>query len=335
MNSKREQVWVGLFVLVAVALLIVVVVSVSGAFATKGVEHRAYFKYAAGLMPGVPVRYGGLLVGRLEHLRVDPQDSTRIEILFSVSPDTPVKTDSLAKISALGALGESYLEITTGTRGAALAPPGSTVPSKELLAVTDIGDMVAGVVPTAQEVLQNLNNRLTEMKTTLANVNDLLGEPNRKNIAASLTNVNGMLAENRPQLKATLDNVHDATQKLSPILKNVQTASDKISPMLDDLKGTIKQANDTLAKVDSIMTENQPEIKATLADLRKVLGTANEMTEILKKTLDRNTDNLDEILVNIRETTDNMQQMTDALKRNPSLLIRGETGKDRKPGTTN
>ena len=335
MNSRREQVWVGLFVLIAAAVLIVVVISVSGAFANKGVEHRAYFKYAAGLMPGAPVRYGGLLVGKLTRLQVDPQDSTRIEIDFSVAPDTPVKTDSLAKISALGALGENYLEITTGTRNTPLAPPGSTLKSKELLAVTDIGDMVAGVVPTAQEVLTNLNSRLTEMKTTLANANDLLGEPNRKNIAASLNNVNGMLEENRPQLKATLANVHAATDRLTPILKNVQTASDKVVPMLDDLKATVKQANDTLAKVDSIMTENRPDIKAALADVRKVLGTANETTSLLKKTLDRNADNLDEILVNIREATENMDQMTDALKRNPSLLIRGETGKDRKPGTTN
>ena len=334
MNSRREQVWVGLFVLVAMAVLIAVVVSVSGAFATKGIEHRTYFRWAAGMAAGAPVRYGGLLVGRLEKLRVDPKDSTRIEIDFRIEPDVPVKTDSTAKISALGALGESYLEITTGSRAAPLAAPGSVIPSKETVAITDLGDMIGGMVPSVNDVLQALNDRLGEIKVTIAQANDLLNEQNRKNISASLANVNEMLTEERPKVAATLDNVQDATGRLKPILNNVQTASDKISPMLDDLKGTIKQANDALAHIDAIMAENRPDIRAVMAQIQKTLGTANDTVDLLKKTLDRNTDNIDDVLVNIREATDNMQQLTDALKRNPSLLIRGETGKDRKPGAT-
>jgi len=36
--------------------------------------------------------------------------------------------------------------------------------------------------------------------------------------------------------------------------------------------------------------------------------------------------------VNIRETTENMRELTETLKANPSVLIRGERVKDRKPG---
>ena len=332
MNSKREQVWVGTFVLVAAAVLIAVVLTVSGTFSKKGIAHKAYFRYAAGLAPGAPVRYGGLLAGRIDGLRVDPQDTTRIEIDLSVTPDIPVKTDSLAKISALGALGESYLEITTGTRDSPLAPPGSVLKSKEMVAIADLGDMISGLVPTADQALQNLNGRLSEMKQTIAQVNDLLGDRNRKNVADGLATLNGMLAENRPKVAATLDNVQTATNKLSPILANAQTASDKIAPLLDDLKGTIKQANDALAHVDAIMTENRSDIRASVVEIRKTLSTASAVVDALQNTLDRNIDNVDSMLVNVEAATENMQQLTDALKRNPSLLIRGETGKDRKPG---
>src|SRR5690349_3750209 len=124
MKSKREQVWVGAFVVTAVAVLVVVVLAVSGAFSKQGVPFRAYFRYASGLAPAAPVRYGGLLAGRVESLRVDPNDSTRIEIEFRLNPGIPVKTNSMAKITALGALGENYLEITTGTKDAPLARPG-------------------------------------------------------------------------------------------------------------------------------------------------------------------------------------------------------------------
>jgi phospholipid/cholesterol/gamma-HCH transport system substrate-binding protein len=325
---------VGGFVVIAAAVLIGVVLSVSGAFGGEGVGHRAYFKYAAGLATGAPVRYGGLLAGKVERLRVDPGDSTRIEIDLSVRPDIPVKQDSTAKISSLGALGESYLEITTGTRDAPLAPPNSVLPAHEMTPIADLGDMIAGLVPTADQLLKNIDQRVGELKVTLANVNDLVGEANRKNIGASLANINAMLADTRPKLSATLNNVQAATDKLSPLMTNVQSASEKIAPLLDDLKGTIKQANQTLASVDAVLAENRPDIRASMAETRKMTNAANDLVVLLKTTMERNTENLDDTLVNVREATSNLKEMTDTMKRKPSVLIRGETGKDRQPGAT-
>ena len=335
MNSRREQVWVGTFVVIAVVVLVGVVLSVSGAFGKEGITHRAYFKFASGLAPAAPVRYGGFLAGKVARLRVDPEDSTRIEIEFNVGPDIPVKTDSVAKITTLGALGESYLEVTTGTKNSPLAPPGSVIKSHEMTAIADIGDMIGGLVPTADQVLENLNSRLAEMKVTIANVNDLLGEQNRKNIGGSLEAMNSMLADSRPKVSATLSNVQTASEKLSPVMTNVQTAVAKIAPLLDDLKVTIQQANDALGRVDAILTENQPDIRASLENARKMLSGAAQLVELLNNTMDRNTENLDGTLVNVREATDNLKEMTDILKRKPSVLIRGETGKDRQPGSTN
>ena len=334
MNSKREQVWVGIFVVIATAVLIGVTLSVSGAFAKKGVSHRTYFKYSGGLEPGAPVRYGGFPAGKIESLRVDPSDSTQIEITLVVYPEIPVKTDSLARLTSLGALGSSYLEISTGTRGAALAPPGSVIKSRETVGLGDLGDVIAGLTPSVDKVLQSLNDRLAEIKVTVASVNDLLGEPNRKNIAHSLANVDGMLADAKPKVAASLTNVQMATDKLSPVMDDVKTATAKMAPLLDDLKGTIKQANDALANIDAIIVESRPEIKATLEQAHKMLAGVSDMVDILKSTADRNTDNIDETLVALRLAMDNIQELTGTLKRKPSVLIRGETGKDRVPGST-
>jgi phospholipid/cholesterol/gamma-HCH transport system substrate-binding protein len=334
MNNRREQVWVGIFVLIASALLIGVVLSVSGAFTRQGINHRAYFKYSSGLEPGAPVRFGGLKAGKIERLRVDPSDSTRIEINFIVHSDIPVKTDSLAKIASLGALAESYLEITTGTKGAPLAAPGSVLKSREMVAISDLGDMIADVAPTAEEVLRNLNIRLGEIKVTIANLNSLLDEPNRKNIAASLANLNGMLADSRPKVSATLTNVQTATDRLSPIMTNVQAATEKISPLLEDLKGSIQHANEALGHINGILVENRPDIRMSTEQTRKTLSKVSELVDILKNTMDRNTDDIDDSLANLRAATDNIKELTDTVKRKPSVLIRGETGKDRIPGAT-
>ena len=318
MNSKGEQTAVGFFVLVAAALLIGTILAVSGTFSSGGVAHHTYFKSAGGLLPGATVRYGGMKAGKVEAVRVDPKDSTRIEIDFSVQPDIPVKADSVAKISTLGALSDNYLEIGTGTKGGQLAAPGSELKSVETLGIGDLGDMIGNLTPVANQVMQTLNQRLTEMQVTIARVNDLLNDKNRQNIGNSLGNLNGMLAEDRP--------------KISGSLTNVQAASARLMPLLDDLKATMNQANDTLSHVDSLVVENRQDIRTIIVELKGTMLNAQALIEQLKNTTDNNTDNIDQIIENIRITTENMKELTDSLKTNPAVLIRGNNGKDRKPG---
>ena len=318
MTSKHEEAAVGIFVLIAAALLIGTVLAVSGVFSAGGVSHYTYFKSAGGLVPGAMVRYGGMNAGKVKTVRVDPNDSTRIEVDFTVQKDIPVKTDSIAKIAVIGALSDNFVEIGTGTKDAALAPPGSELKSAETVGIGDIADMIGNLAPVANQVLVNLNQRLVELQTTTARINDLLNDKNRANVGASLGNLNAMLADGRPKVAASLT--------------NVQTATARILPMLDDLKATMKQANSVLSHVDAVVVENHQDIRTIVIELKETLFTASALMEQLKNTTDNNADNIDQIILNIRATTENVRELTDSLKSNPSLIIRGNNGKDRTPG---
>lgn len=318
MKSKREQALVGLFVMIAAALLIGTVLAVSGTFSAGGISHYSYFKSAAGLLSGATVRYGGMKAGRVEAVRVDPRDSARIQIDFTVARAVPLKTDSVAKIKSLGALDENYIEIGPGTKDAPLAPPGSEVKSTETVGIGDLSGMIGNLAPVAQQALQNLNQRLTELQVTVARVNELLNDKNRENVSASLGNLNAILAEDRP--------------KISESLTNVRAASAKITPMLDNLNTTMNQANVVLSHVDSVLVENRQDIRTIVVELKGTLLTASSLIDQLKSSTDYNADNVDEILVNLRDTTENIRQLTDTLKDRPSMLIRGNVVKDRSLG---
>src|SRR5207302_6036644 len=91
----------GSFVIIAAGLLIATVFSLTGFFNRGDVPYRAFFKNAGGLRPGAEVRYaGGPPVGRIQEVRSDAHDTTRMEIIFRVKPDVPVKTDSTATITS-------------------------------------------------------------------------------------------------------------------------------------------------------------------------------------------------------------------------------------------
>jgi phospholipid/cholesterol/gamma-HCH transport system substrate-binding protein len=318
MENRTEQTLVGVFVVVASLLLLGTIFAITGTFGHKGIRHLSYFKNAGGVQAGATVRYGGMKAGRVDAVRVDPHDSTRIEIDFNVRRRIPVKTDSVAKITSLGALGDNYLELTTGTANAPLLPPNAEVKSQEAFSYTDLSDTLGKMAPVAQQLLIKLNQRVDDLQITLVRVNDLLNDRNRAQISSTLANLNGMLEEDRPKLTATLS--------------NVQAASARMGPLLDDLKKSMQGADQALAHLDSVVTENREDLRKSMAELRHMLSGASLLVDQLDRTMDYNAENIDEILENVRMTTENLKQLTANVRSRPYTLIRGVSIKERKPG---
>src|SRR5437764_15125983 len=74
-----------------------------GIFRT-GTEYRAVFKSVAGLNKGDEVRYGGLPVGSVTHMDIDPADPTRIIVAFRLRRGTPVRPGTTVAITPLALL---------------------------------------------------------------------------------------------------------------------------------------------------------------------------------------------------------------------------------------
>lgn len=319
MEAKRELAMVGLFVLVAGAVLVATVFALTGAFGGPAATYRAYFPFAGGLEPGATVRYaGGPKVGRVEKLQLDPKDPSRIEITFSVKSGWPVKTDSHVKILSLSPLGDNHLELVPGSEKAALATAGMILPSEAYVDFNALTAKINDIAPQAQELLKTLNDRASEVKVTLARVNDLLNDTNRANLAGTLAETRGMIAENRGSVKGTVQNLNSATQKLEPLLQ--------------DLRKTSAQANEALNHIDSLVGENRTDIRQAVIELRQSLATVTDLTGRLDQTLDVNSDNIDELLENLRHVSQNLKEFTNTIKTRPYTLIRSATPREHKPG---
>jgi len=318
MNANREKAAVGFFVLVAAALLSATILAVSGGLGASRVHYRAFFKFAGGMEPGALVRYAGLTVGKVDRVRVDPDNPGRVEISLQVDGDAPIKTDSVAKITALGALSENYLEVSPGALSAPKAPPGSVLRSSEAFGFAQLGDAVQELLPDMKQAVQKLNQDLGGLQTTVARVNDVLSDRNRSNIGGSLGHVNQILT--------------DAQPKVSRSLTNVDQLSGKLVPLVDDLKKTTADADGALKNLDEVLGENRSDVRASVMQLRSTLQKTTVLLDHLNDTADQNGDNIDEVLENLRLSTENLRILTDTLKANPAILIRGVKTEERKPG---
>jgi phospholipid/cholesterol/gamma-HCH transport system substrate-binding protein len=336
MEATRERALVGLFVVIAAALLFGFVLAISGGIGVASVPHHAYFKFAGGVQGGAPVRFGGLMVGKVERVRVDPRNSTHIEIDFRVERSTPVKTDSIAKITTLGPLTDNYIEITTGSEGAGLLPPGAEIRSEESFGLPQLGDAVQAMLPGVQQALVKVNSSLDGLQVTLARANDLLNDRNRGAIAHSLANADGLLSETRPKVNESLTNLtrmlNDAQPKVSASLSNVQDLTTKLSPLLEDIKKVSASANETLAHVDAALVENRADVRTSVTTMRDALAKSTVLLDHLNQALDQNAANIDDLLDNIRVSTENLKGLTETLRSRPASLIRGIRAEDRKPG---
>jgi phospholipid/cholesterol/gamma-HCH transport system substrate-binding protein len=319
MGTKSEQAMVGLFVLIAGAVLVATVFVLSGAFGGSAASFRAYFSFAGGLEPGATVRYaGGPKVGRVEKLQLDPKDSSRIEITFSVKSGLPVKTDSRVKIMSLSPLGDNHLEIVPGSDKSALAMVGSILPSDAYVDFNALTAKINDLAPQAQQLLKTLNDRATELKVTVDRVNDLINDQNRANLAGTLAETRGMIAENRGPVKSTV--------------QHLNSASEKLEPLLQDLRKTSAQANETLTHVDALIGENRADVRQAVIELRKSLTTITDLTGRLDQTLDVNSENIDELLENLRHVSQNLKEFTNTIKTRPYTLIRSSTPREHKTG---
>jgi phospholipid/cholesterol/gamma-HCH transport system substrate-binding protein len=319
MAEKRDQVFVGLFVLIAAAVLIGMVFAISGAFGRTAKTYHAYFPFAGGLERGATVRYaGGPRVGRVEKLAIDPQNPARIDVVFSVQTDLPVKTDSHVKIMSVSPLGDNHLEVLPGGAQTALAPPGFLLPSDTYLDFNVLTAQINDLAPQAKLLIQSLNDRAADLKVTVDRVNELLSAENRANLSATLAGTRGLIEENRPQIKSTIQHLDSVSQKLEPLLQ--------------DLHKDSEEANQALTHLDALLGENSADVRQSVIELRKSLTTLTDITGRLDQTLDVNTENIDELLDNFRRVSQNLKEFTNTIKRRPYTLIRATNPTDHKPG---
>jgi ABC-type transporter Mla subunit MlaD len=219
---------------------------------------------------------------------------------------------------SMSPLGDNHLEIVPGSPQASLAQNGATLPSDKYLDLNAITERINDLAPEAQKLLQTLNDRATEMKVTIARVNDLLNDRNRENLAGTLAETRQMIAEDRPQVKATLGHLN--------------ASSEKLGPLLDDLRKTSAEANKTLDHVDSMIGENREDVRAAVIQLRKSLTTVTDLTGRLDQTLEVNSENIDEMLENFRHVSQNLKEFTDIIKARPYTLLRASSPREHKTG---
>lgn len=290
-----REVRVGIFVLVAIAVLIVLILNASGDISFKAKKHlKVKFQSAEGLRKGAEVRLAGVRIGRVEDVDLlaptgDPDDP-RVEAKISVDstvdgkPVTDfIRTDSTAQLVSPSLLGsDKIVSITTGT---ALGQPAPE--NFELRATTEGG--MTQLTASGNQLVDQLNKLSEQMTGITTKINEGQGTIGRfVNDEAFYDNLNLTVREAQAVIRdirtgrgtaarlvndpALYNNVNDISVRLNEIATDLHAGRGTAGKLLND-DALYNDARSAIARLN----RTADDINALTADIRAGRGTAGKL----------------------------------------------------------
>lgn len=116
MNRSAIDLWVGIFVAIGFGAILFLALKVGNLVTldrTPGYRLEARFDNIGGLKLRAPVKAAGVVVGRVEGVRLDPQSYEAV-VTLRIDREYQFTKDTIAAINTSGLLGEVYVGLDAG-----------------------------------------------------------------------------------------------------------------------------------------------------------------------------------------------------------------------------
>jgi phospholipid/cholesterol/gamma-HCH transport system substrate-binding protein len=116
MNRAAIDLWVGIFVTIGLGAILFLGLKVGNLLTldrTPGYRLEASFDNIGGLKARAPVKAAGVVVGRVESIRLDTKTYEAV-VTMRINQDVAFSKDTIASINTSGLLGEVYVGLDAG-----------------------------------------------------------------------------------------------------------------------------------------------------------------------------------------------------------------------------
>ncbi|MCF6309014.1 MAG: MlaD family protein [Sulfurimonas sp.] len=258
-----------------------------------------------GLNLDAPVKFRGISVGKVVKLRINPKNTEQVEILVDILKTTPVKSSTVAKLTAQGITGLSYINLSQGNNN---APPLKSTKGEEFAVIQTRPSLFFKLEDTFGDVTTNLSK-------TLARTQQLLNEQNQKEITRLLKN-SAIFMFKMSQLldEKTINNFQLTMKNLSSSTKKF----DEMMPRIEKFFNNSVEWEDKISDSFKSITGSYHGIKTTMDDFRESLTRGDfNVKEISNNVIPT----VNSTLLEIQELMIKMQEAIDQHERSPSDII--------------
>lgn len=272
-SPRRAEISVGLFLLLGIALTggLILRFTHPRLASTGGYPIIVEVKDATGIRAGVPVRLGGVDIGRVSGDPELNEDFVLLSIPLEIHPDARIPTGSTVKVGTSGLMGDSYVRILPPER-----PTGEFLPEGHRIVAQPSGNL-ADLASEAGEALDGMADASVEIRSAARQVERLAARVEAELLTdRNLANLATLLEE----LKTTSTNLRAVSADAAPLLAETRSAIAEIGAAATAAKTTftgvdqgVEELTTTLATVPPVLQE----FDTTLDDLRKTLAETNTL----------------------------------------------------------
>jgi phospholipid/cholesterol/gamma-HCH transport system substrate-binding protein len=280
METRASYVLIGAFAFAALVLAFLFVLWLGKlSLDREWGEYDIVFKEAViGLSLGGAVQYNGIQVGDVRKLKLDPSNPSEVIALIRVAGDTPIKTDTRAKLTFTGLTGVAVIQLTGGSP---TSPP--LVANEGQARPTIIADESA-----LQKLMSSSEGIVTNVNDLLLRLSVLLDQENVDKVAAALDHiekVSGSVARKSDDLGEAIANITEASRALKQtlaqtkeVLVSARASLDSAKRFADGAYAVVEQNRDAVA---SFSNDGLVQVGPTLAELRATLRDLQRLTDRL------------------------------------------------------
>ena len=306
---------IGLFVTIGILIGMVAVVWLGASkYFEKGATYVTYFDESVqGLQLDSAVKYRGVEAGRVEKIRVAP-DNRLIEVVMKINLRGKLEREYVAQLKAAGITGIVFVELDRKESDKPDLSPKITFASEYPVIsskASDVKQLLTGI----DNVIQSLNKIDTQgisdqIKSTLKVL---------ESVVASLDNVVGSVekALGTGKLEDAVGEVKNTLLKVQSFVSDAQKDLEAMN--LGKSGANIENAT---ARLDKIM--NSGEIEEVLAEVKDAAKKMNQLVEGLDKRSLAITNNIKGTSENLKRASESLEMLIDRVYASPSDLFFGE-----------
>ncbi len=318
--TRAQKVRLGIFLAAGLTVFVGGLLFLAGLKLIEGrddyvVRYRDQDVSLNGLETGSPVKYSGIRVGRVDSVRVDPDDVSVVLVELSLDEGTPVAENSKADLGSQGITGLKYIELTRGKAGARIREPGEEIPAGTSLFdnLANKADQIAG---KAEVVLDRVAVLASEDRMgRLIDTSEKL-----------LATLNGVLTDNRESLKTLATSMTGTAEQANILAGELAKTAKQANALLAEATVLVKNSKATPGRLDAFLEQGT----AVLAESKVLLGPegAQKTLARVNTMLAQTNRQVVETIGMIREAAQNAAVFTEKIRDDPSLLLLGDDDDD-------
>lgn len=283
METRANYALIGLFTLLVVASAFGFVYWFSGG--DRGQARQAvrivFSGSVSGLSKGSGVLFNGIRVGEVTEISLLPEDPRRVVSVVEVDRNSPVRTDTRARLEYQGLTGVAQIAFIGGEPG---SPPLSAGPGQPLPTIFADRSDFQDLVETARTIARRADDVLEKVSRV---VSDNEGSINRT--VQNVERFSRALGDNAAGIDRFLEQVGQAAERIGPLAEKLETLATNI----DDVVRAVDR--ERLARI----VENVDGFTQSLGESRQVIADALKDAGALVKSLNESAPRLDAALAEI------------------------------------